>query len=117
MDDTHDNTHGSTHDSAHGSAHGSTEAGAQEGADRAHRAGAFDIRVFIGALLGLYGLVLLLTSVFGTTQEELDRAGGVDVNLWTGLGLLLAAAAFVAWARLRPVVVPADGAGEEPPAR
>ena len=75
---------------------------------RAHKAGAFDIRVFIGALLGLYGVILLLTGLFGTSQEELDRAGGANVNLWTGIGLLLLAAFFIGWARLRPVVVPDD---------
>lgn len=98
---------------------GGAGSGTGEQEQQAHRAGAFDIRVFIGALLGLYGAILLATSVLGTTEEELEKAGGVDVNLWTGLALLLAAAAFVAWARLRPVVVPAepDEAGEEPSPR
>jgi hypothetical protein len=42
----------------------------------------------------------------GTSEEELARAGGVNVNLWAGLGMLVFAACFLAWARLRPVVVP-----------
>jgi hypothetical protein len=75
---------------------------------RRHTAGAFDIRVFIGALLGLYGLILLLAGLFSTTQEDLDRAGGANVNLWTGIGLLVLSAVFIGWARLRPVVVPPD---------
>jgi hypothetical protein len=86
--------------------HGMSDNDATRG--RAHKAGAFDIRVFIGALLGLYGVILLLTGLFGTSQEELDRAGGANVNLWTGIGLLLLAGFFVGWARLRPVVVPDD---------
>jgi hypothetical protein len=86
--------------------HGMSDKDATPG--RAHKAGAFDIRVFIGALLGLYGVILLLTGLFGTSQEELDRAGGANVNLWTGIGLLLLAAFFIDWARLRPVVVPDD---------
>lgn len=73
---------------------------------RPHRAGAFDVRYFIGALLGLYGVILLLTSLLSTSEADLERAGGVDVNLWTGLGLLASAAVFAGWARLRPVVVP-----------
>jgi len=73
-----------------------------------HQAGAFDIRVFIGSLLGIYGVVLLLTGLFGTSDADLAKAGGLNVNLWTGIGLLVAAALFVLWARLRPVVVPDD---------
>jgi drug/metabolite transporter (DMT)-like permease len=71
-------------------------------------AGAFDIRVFIGALLGMYGVVLLLTAWFGTSEADLAKADGVNVNLWTGIGLVVAAVVFVGWARLRPVVVPAE---------
>jgi hypothetical protein len=71
-----------------------------------HSAGAFDIRVFIGALLGLYGVILTLTGIFGTTDADREQAGGVNVNLWTGVALLVTAALFVLWARLRPVVVP-----------
>ena len=69
------------------------------------QAGAFDIRVFIGALLGIYGVILTLTGLFATSDEGLAKADGVNVNLWTGLALLLSAAFFVMWTRLRPVVV------------
>lgn len=79
---------------------------------RAHKAGAFDIRTFIGGLLGLYGVILLLTGLLGTDEEALAKSDGVNANLWTGLALVVAGAAFVAWARLRPVVVPA-GTEEE----
>ena len=75
---------------------------------RRHRAGAFDIRNFIAALLGLYGLVLLLDGLIGTTDAEIAKAQGVNVNLWTGIALLVAAGAFAGWARLRPVIVPAE---------
>ena len=75
---------------------------------RPRKAGAFDIRIFIAALLGLYGVILVLTGILATSQEDLDRAGGSNVNLWTGVALLVGAALFVAWARWRPVVVPPD---------
>jgi hypothetical protein len=73
-----------------------------------HKAGAFDIRVFIGSLLGIYGVILVLTGWFGTSDADLAKADGLNVNLWTGLGLVVAAALFILWARLRPVVVPPD---------
>jgi drug/metabolite transporter (DMT)-like permease len=79
---------------------------APERGARPHRAGAFDIRTFIGGLLGLYGVILVLTGLLGTDEEALAKSDGVNANLWTGVGLLVAGAVFVAWAQLRPVVVP-----------
>ncbi|MDT0214063.1 hypothetical protein Q9R29_09205 [Rothia sp. ARF10] len=67
-------------------------------------AGAFDIRNFIGMLLGLYGIILTLMGLLG--DKELDKTGGVNANLWTGLALLVVSAVFIMWARLRPTVVP-----------
>jgi hypothetical protein len=70
-----------------------------------HTAGAFDIRNFIGALLGLYGLILTALGVFG--DKAYDRTGDVNANLYAGIVLLLASAFFIIWARLKPIIVPA----------
>ncbi|MBW8729795.1 MAG: hypothetical protein JF622_02085 [Terrabacter sp.] len=70
-----------------------------------HTAGAFDIRNFIGALLGLYGLILLVMGIFG--DQALQKTGGVNANLWAGIVLLLMSAFFFVWARIKPIVVPA----------
>jgi hypothetical protein len=78
----------------------------EQGEERAHRAGAFDIRMFIALLIGLYGVVLLLTGFVGTTENDLARAGGLNINLLAGVGMIAFAAGFVAWARMRPVEVP-----------
>ncbi|KGN38116.1 hypothetical protein [Knoellia subterranea] len=69
-------------------------------------AGAFDIRNFIGMLLGLYGIILTLMGLFG--DKELDKTGGVNANLWTGLALIVVSAGFMTWARLKPTVVPEE---------
>jgi drug/metabolite transporter (DMT)-like permease len=76
-------------------------------------AGAFDVRNVIAALIGFYGVVLLLVAIFG--DDEPEKTGGIDANLWAGLGMLVFAAGFALWSRLRPVVVDpgADVAGEE----
>jgi hypothetical protein len=84
------------------------------------RAGAFDIRVFIASLLGLYGIVLLIVGLAGPSDSQLAKADGLNINLWAGLGMVAVSAAFLLWARLRPVVVPAhvdaaDGEGESRP--
>jgi hypothetical protein len=72
--------------------------------DDKHTAGAFDIRNIIGALLGIYGVILLAMGLFADTEE--DKTGGVNANLWAGLVLLAVGIGFMAWARVRPVVVP-----------
>ncbi|MFM9035680.1 MAG: hypothetical protein ACKOQ4_15600 [Mycobacterium sp.] len=64
---------------------------------------ALDIRNFIGTLLGLYGLILTATGLFG--DAELQKTGGVNANLWAGIFLLIVSAIFLGWARLRPVTV------------
>ena len=73
---------------------------------RGHRAGIFDIRNIIGTLLAVDGLIILLVGIFGDPEE--DKTGGVNANLWAGLALLAVGLIFLAWAWLRPVVVPAD---------
>lgn len=71
------------------------------------KAGAFDIRVVIAALIGIYGLVLTILGVIADPQE-VAKADGININLWGGLAMLAFAALFVLWARLRPIVVPVE---------
>ncbi|ROR91616.1 hypothetical protein [Nocardioides aurantiacus] len=81
--------------------------GADAQAERTRKAGAFDIRNFIGMLIGIFGVVLLIASIFDSAAD-IAKADGVRVNLWAGAGMVLTALVFFAWARLRPVVVPED---------
>jgi hypothetical protein len=78
---------------------------------RRHAAGAFDVRNVIAALIGLYGIVLLLMGLFANSAEDRAKTGDVNANLWAGIGMLVFAAAFALWSRLRPVVVAAPPAG------
>jgi hypothetical protein len=78
----------------------------------------FDIRTIVGSLLGCYAVVLVVTGLVHDTAAEQAKTGGINVNLWAGLGMGAVAVAFVAWVLLRPVQVPpeprqADGADEE----
>ena len=75
-------------------------------AGKPHKAGLFDIRNIIGALMAIYGVILTLAGLLG--EHEPEKTGGVNANLWTGLALLLVGLFFIGWARLRPIVVPAD---------
>jgi H+/Cl- antiporter ClcA len=72
----------------------------------------FDIRNIIGALLGIYGVLLTIAGFFpailsghnsSATGNRADLYVGTDANWWVGLILLAVAAGFFAWALLRPV--------------
>lgn len=69
-----------------------------------HGSGAFDIRNIIGALLGLYGIVLVVLGIVDFTTGEAARSGGINANLWTGIGMIVLAALMMLWAYLRPIV-------------
>ncbi len=73
-------------------------------------AGAFDVRNIIGALLGLYGIVLLLSAFLLDPGMNPDTGLPKEsaYNTWAGLALVLAAAVFLIWAKVRPIIVPAD---------
>jgi hypothetical protein len=62
----------------------------------------FDLRRIIGALFVVLGVLLTILGVFDS-QEEIDRAAGVNINLYAGLGMLIFGLLFLAWALLRPL--------------
>ena len=68
----------------------------------ARAANLFDVRRFIGGLFAIYGLILLVLGL-GASDAEVEKAAGVNVNLWTGLAMLIVAAIFLAWAFTRPL--------------
>jgi uncharacterized membrane protein len=74
--------------------------------DRQHKAGAFDIRNFIAALIGIYGVVLVIYGIIGSSATQLKKTDNLNINLWAGIGMVVVAAFFITWARMRPVVVP-----------
>ena len=76
------------------------------------KAGVFDIRLVIALLIGGYGLVLTIMGIGFTTEEELKKAADVNINLWAGIGMLVFAALFLLWAKVRPIVVPPSSEGE-----
>jgi hypothetical protein len=88
---------------------------ATESTPRTRKAGAFDIRLIIALLTGVYGIVLTIMGAAVTNDAEIAKSAGVNINLWAGIGLLIFTALFVVWALVRPLRVP-EQAPEEPPA-
>ncbi|MEV5726627.1 MULTISPECIES: hypothetical protein [Streptomyces] len=72
----------------------------------------FDIRRIIGGLFVIYGVIVTIT---GLTDDDaaIDKAQGVNINLWTGLGMLALGLFFLIWLKLRPVAPPPPAAVPE----
>ncbi|MFC8141491.1 hypothetical protein ACFUKV_06950 [Streptomyces paradoxus] len=61
----------------------------------------FDIRRIIGGLFVVYGVIVTIAG-FTASDADIDKAEGVNINLWTGLGMLLLGLFFLVWLKLRP---------------
>lgn len=72
----------------------------------------FDLRVLIGAVFAIYGVALGVAGLLDD-PASLAKAGGLPINLWTGLGMLALGVFFLLWARFgrdegRPEETPDD---------
>ncbi len=74
------------------------------------KVGLFDIRIIIAALIGLYGIILVITGLL-SSEAQAEKASGLNINVIAGIVMILFAAAFIAWARIRPIVVPPEQKG------
>ncbi|MEU1279697.1 hypothetical protein [Streptomyces sp. NPDC005805] len=72
----------------------------------------FDIRRIIGGLFTLYGVIVTAAGIFAS-DADLEKAEGVNINLWTGLGMLALGLFFLAWLWLRPTAPPPPPAPED----
>ena len=61
----------------------------------------FDLRYLIGGLFTVYGVILIIANFFVSNA----KAGGIMINLWLGLGMLIIGVLFLVWARARPLRV------------
>ena len=62
----------------------------------------FDLRLIIGGLFVVYGVIVTIAGI-SPSQATLDKAEGVNINLWTGIAMLLLGIFFLGWLKLRPV--------------
>ena len=80
--------------------------------EQPHRAGLFDIRIIIAGLIGVYGVILFVVAFF-TSDEQKDKADGMNINLYAGIGMIVVAGLFIAWSQWRPIVVPDEPKNDE----
>ena len=62
----------------------------------------FDLRVLIGGLFTVYGVVLTIVGLLAS-EAALAKAAGININLWMGLGMLALGVFFLVWWRMRPL--------------
>lgn len=79
-----------------------------ENETRGRRASLFDLRWIIAMLMGLFGVVVTLMGIFDSASSTAanGKPVGVNVNLWTGIPMILLAAGFGIWAVVRPLRIP-----------
>ncbi|MGK5631651.1 hypothetical protein [Streptomyces sp. URMC 123] len=65
----------------------------------------FDIRRIIGGLFVVYGVIVTVTGLVAT-HAEIEKAQGININLWAGLGMLVFGLLFLLWLKLSPTPPP-----------
>jgi hypothetical protein len=75
----------------------------------------FDIRRVIGGLFTLYGVLVLVAGIVDGSAAS-KKAAGIDINLWTGIAMLVFGLLMLLWMVLSPSAVAAahddaDGGG------
>jgi hypothetical protein len=75
----------------------------------------FDVRRVIGGLFVVYGVIVTGIGLFDS-PAELEKAQGVRINLWMGLGMLALGGLMLLWLRLSPPEAPAPPEEDRPPA-
>jgi hypothetical protein len=84
-----------------------------EGERAARAANLFDLRRIIGGLFTVWGVLLI---ILGATDSdaEANKAAGININLYAGIGMLILGLVFVAWALSRPLSADLEDAGRGP---
>jgi hypothetical protein len=62
----------------------------------------FDLRRIIGGVFVAWGVLLVILGLFDS-EEEIEKAAGVNINLYAGLGMLVLGLLFLLWAFTRPL--------------
>jgi hypothetical protein len=62
----------------------------------------FDLRRIIGGVFVTWGILL---TILGITESdaEIEKAAGININLYAGLGMLVVGIIFLLWAFTRPL--------------
>jgi hypothetical protein len=62
----------------------------------------FDLRRIIGGVFTAWGVLLVVLGLFDS-DAEIEKAAGVNINLYAGLGMLVFGLLMLLWAFTRPL--------------
>jgi hypothetical protein len=71
----------------------------------------FDVRRIIGGLFVIYGIIVTIAGITAS-DADIKKAQNININLWTGIGMLILGLLFLLWLWLRPTVPPPPVAEE-----
>lgn len=71
-----------------------------------------DLRTYIGALFAIFGVIVTVTGLMASA-EDLTKSRGINLSLWTGLGMLVLSGVFLTWMLMAPPEVPHSTEDEE----
>jgi hypothetical protein len=71
----------------------------------------FDVRRVIGGLFVVYGVIVTFAGITASSTD-IKKAQGININLWTGIGMLVLGLLFLLWLKLSPTPPP-PAAGEQ----
>ena len=98
--------------SGHAGAAGGGSASAPAPAPESHlpearlgRLSLFDLRTWIAIMFGVFGTMLAGYGLFFVTEEDLAKAAGINLNLWTGLAMIIVALFFAGRSAAAPQVL------------
>jgi hypothetical protein len=81
-------------------------------AHRAARAARlFDIRRLIGGLFLIYGVILVILGL-GESDASIAKSADININLYSGLGMLILSILFITWALVRPLGEDEEGSDD-----
>ena len=62
-----------------------------------------DLRAWVAAMFFTFGAMLAVYGVFFADDEDLAKAAGTNLDLWTGVGMIAFAFFFAVWLLVRPL--------------
>ena len=62
----------------------------------------FDLRRIIGGVFLAWGVLLIILGLTDS-EAEANKAAGININLYAGIGMFVVGAIFITWALTRPL--------------
>ena len=96
------NSQGSVMQGSQGSVEQAPRLSDEERAEVVRETRRSDLRRILGGIFALYGIIVTIVGV-ANPSADVAQTGGIAINVWTGIVMIVVAVVFFAWDRMRPV--------------